>query len=250
MRLETRIRNLESQSPPDDTLSPRSRTELVRLVGRLDALFLPWRVSVTDSKHLRSQVVILRRQQAYRNQTEGIELRAVGASDWRVAQETRRELITLGLVHPVSSNGQTVGLTITPKGDSLARSLVGLKTCADCRWTLERLRKLQAERSPVHERRLWGEDCVGDPLAWSHLEEGVLPLLSAGLVEATSSSVGEITYRATDIEITPTSIDVVADAALEACYFDSFNLERMQLAESEDDTGEIYIPTPAFGGTP
>jgi hypothetical protein len=154
------------------------------------------------------------------------------------------------LVSPITSSGQTVGLTITPKGDALARSLVGLKTCADCRWTLERLQRLQAEQSPVHERRLWQEDCTGDPFAWSHLEEGILPLLSAGLVEATSSTVGEITYRATDIEITTPSVDAVADAALEASYFDSFNLERMQLAESEDDTGEIYIPTPAFGGTP
>jgi hypothetical protein len=250
MRLSTRLKNLEQQAPPDDSLSPRARIELVRLVGRLDALFLPWRVSVTDSKHLRSQVVIVRRQQAYRNQTEGIELRAVGASDWRVAQETRRELITLGLVSPITSSGQTVGLTITAKGDSLARSLVGLKTVSDCRWTLERLRKLQSEGSPVHERRLWQEDCYGDPVAWSHLEEGILPLLSAGLVEATSSSVGEILYRATDIELSVPSVDAVADPSLEACYFDSFNLERMQLAESESDDGELFIPLPAFSGTP
>jgi hypothetical protein len=250
MRLETRIRNLEQQAPPDDTLSPRAKTELVKLVGRLDALFLPWRVHVTDSKHLRSQVVILRRQQAYRSGVEGIELRATGSSDWRTAQEVRRELIVLGLVSPVTSSGQTVGLTVTSKGDSLARSLVGLKTCADCRWTLERLRKLQAEGGPVHERRLWGEDCVGDPVAWSHLEEGILALLSNGLVTAESSTIGEILYRATDIEITTPSIDVVADATLEALYFDSFNQERLSLAESESDDGELFIPTPAFGGTP
>ncbi|MFN6130758.1 MAG: hypothetical protein ACK6DC_21240 [Planctomycetota bacterium] len=245
MRLRQRLSALEREAPKADDLSKRGRVELVRLVGRLDALFAPWRVSVRDIQSLRAMVAIRQKQQGYREGVFGLELRAVGASDWRAAQETRRELVAASLVEPITQSGQTQGLRITSLGDSLGRTLAGLKRAADCRWTLDRLRRLQAVKRPVSERRLWAEPCVGNPTTWAHLSEGILPLLAVGVVASLSSSVGEVYYVATDGDYSEPPIEAESEPTLSDAYFDAFNKERAALAESEPDTAELFIPIPA-----
>lgn len=249
MGIKQRLDSLERRSATGSDLSSRSRGGLLRLLGKLDALFYPWRVSARDQQHLRSQAEIVRRQIAYRSGLEGLTLKASGASDWRDAQQVRQELVAAGLATAILASGQIAGMFLTPIGESMARRLAGLKTIADCAWVLSRIRRLQTAQRPVHERRLWGEDCTGDPSDWSHYEEGVLPLLSAGIVGSTSSTIGEVFYTATDIDPDPVVVEVDPDPDAFDVYVAAFNRERASLAECENETRDLWIPLPAnLGG--
>jgi hypothetical protein len=247
-RIRNRLFDLEIQSNSmDQALSAAAVKMLVEILGKRDALFHPWRVSIATPRHLESMPAILARQRAYRDRAEGIMVKADGRRNWKLAHATRLELVSSRMVAPISSGGQITSMTITPMGQAYARAVVGcLQSVDDARLLLERLERLEKERRPVSESRLFGQELSGDPSDWEPWTEAMLPLIVDGAVDSMSDTEGRIYYsstgRSVPAEIQRFDIEPLDDAV--EWYGQAFAQERMLLDALESDSGEVFIPLP------
>ena len=236
MRISTRLNALERAIGTSDVSDYRL---LVQLLGKRDARFWPSRHSG------QSRLGILQRCREYLAGTRGISAKADGKSDWKNAFEARNRLIQAGYVDAVRGNGEVTSLIVTQLGETVARRLVGSRLfmlhdaiiafvqISDDSWTSESV--------------LFAENLVGDPSAWDHLSEIVLPLLTAGLVTSNSDSYGRIGYRKTTRELPSDapSVSVECDPEMDSVYVKSFNSERAALMACEPlDASEVWIPLP------
>lgn len=247
-RIRNRLFDLEIQSNSmDQALSAAAVKMLVEILGKRDALFHPWRVSIATPRHLESMPAILARQRAYRDRTEGITVKADGRRTWKLAHATRLELVSSRMVDPISSGGQITSMVLSPMGQAYARAVVGcLQSFEDARLLLERLERLEKERRPVSESRLFGQELSGDPSDWEPWTEAMLPLIVDGAVDAMSDTEGRIYYsstgRSVPAEIHRFDIEPLDDAV--EWYGQAFAQERMLLDALESDSGEVFIPLP------
>jgi hypothetical protein len=246
-RIRNRLFDLEIQAHSmSDSLSPRARRMLVELVGKRDALFWPWRCT-TAPKHLEPMPAIYERQRSYLERSTGTMVKADGRGSWKVAAATRLELIGSRMVDAISSGGQVSSMVLTGLGEAIARALVGprLRAFKDIEILWARLQRLAAERSPVSESRLFGQDLFGDPADWEHWFESVLPMLTSGVARATSDTQGRIYFGPTGSP-PPEPIDVEIDSIPDAdgWYLQAFEQERIFL-DSLESGSEIFIPLPS-----
>ncbi len=239
-RISTRLSKLED-SQGSGELSLDSLRLLVSLLGRLDALFWPFR----EHKEFRAEVRLLQRE--YLAGRGGLRSRAQGESTWKSAHFARNELIAAGLVTPQLESGQVTSMRLTPQGLSDARAMVGDRLHGiNYEGTLVCyvLLKRQPEKW-VRENDLFGEDvCKGDnPSDWNFAIEWVLPLLRCGAVESNSDAWHRVYFWFVDgVELTdePASLRQVEPWA-DAAYISAFNSERDALQRLEADGG-IHIP--------
>jgi hypothetical protein len=247
-RIRNRLFDLEIQTNSmDQALSAAAVKMLVEILAKRDALFHPWRVSIATPRHLESMPAILARQRAYRDRTEGIMVKADGRRNWKLAHATRLELVSSRMVDPISSGGQITSMVLSPMGQAYARAVVGcLQSFDDASLLLERLERLEKERRPVSESRLFGQELSGDPSDWEPWTEAMLPLIVDGAVDATSDTEGRIYYsstgRSVPAEIQRFDIEPFDDAV--EWYGQAFAQERMLLDSLESDSGEVFIPLP------
>jgi hypothetical protein len=248
-RIKNRLFDLEIQtSLMDQALSAAAVKMLVEILGKRDALFHPWRVSIATPRHLESMPAILARQRAYRDRTEGITIKADGRRNWKLAHATRLELVSSRMVDAISSGGQITSMILSPVGQAYARAVVGcLQSFDEARLLLERLQRLEKERYPVSESRLFGQQLSGDPADWESWTEAMLPLIVDGAVDAMSDTQGRLFYFSTGqsshTEIRNIDIEPLDDAI--TWYAAAFSQERLQLDSLESDSGEVFIPLPA-----
>ena len=234
MRIKTRLDSLERAKGEVDVADNRL---LVSLLARRDALFWPWR------HNGQSRLGIWQRQREYLSGTTGIVSKAIGKQDWKTAHEARNRLIQAGYVTAIRSGGEITSLILTLFGESTARKLVGdrLRSLRDA---VAALVLLSADEW-TSESVLFQENLSGDPESWSHCTEIVLPLLTSGLVEASSDIHGRVGYRRTSKEIPddPPEIDVAVDESMDLVYIKAFNAERSALSSCEPiDCSEVWIP--------
>jgi hypothetical protein len=247
-RIKNRLFDLEIQTNSmDQALSAAAVKMLVEILGKRDALFHPWRVSIATPRHLESMPAILARQRAYRDRTEGITVKADGRRNWKLAHATRLELVSSRMVDAISSGGQITSMVLSPMGQAYARAVVGcLQSFDDTRLLLERLDRLEKDRRPVSESRLFGQELFGDPSDWEPWTEAMLPLIVEGAVDAMSDTEGRIYYsstgRSVPAEIHSFEIEPLDDAV--EWYGQAFAQERMLLDALESDSGEVFIPLP------
>ncbi len=247
-RIKNRLFDLEIQANSmDQALSAAAVKMLVEILGKRDALFHPWRVSIATPRHLESMPAILARQRAYRDRAEGIMVKADGRRNWKLAHATRLELVSSRMVDAISSGGQITSMVLSPMGQAYARAVVGcLQSFDDARLLLERLERLEKERRPVSESRLFGQELSGDPSDWEPWTEAMLPLIVDGAVDAMSDTEGRIYYsstgRSVPAEIHRFEIEPHDDAV--EWYGQAFAQERMLLDALESDSGEVFIPLP------
>jgi hypothetical protein len=246
MRLETKLKNLESNEPSSE-LSRQEKLLLVSLLGRRDALFWPWRFTIGSKVPF---VEIFRRQREYLNGSVGLAAKADGKSNWKKIHEIRQRLIAVNFLKANHSGGQVTNCFLTPTGEAVATALAGpgLSTFQDieprvCRELLRRYGGV------VRESKLFGIECVGDPSDWNRFTAFMLPLLTAGLVSCTSDTQGRACYRLVS-EVIPEVIvaDVQHEEAMGDAYMRAFNNERLVLEQCEPrDPHEVFIPLPATG---
>ena len=224
---------------------------LVQILARIDALFWPWRFQI----HSRTPFTEIRqRQREYLSGITGVTIKADGAHQWKEAAELRQRLIASGLIHAVHSGGQVQSVFLTPKGESIARALVGsrLRTFHQVR-ELRALLRIRSEKTPVRavrESMLFGIDGVGDPTEWNDWTEMILPLLTCGIVAANSDTQGRACYTPIDDIPEPPEIvvSVAADPDADELYLSTFNNERAVLETLEPrDPHEVFVPLPATG---
>jgi hypothetical protein len=240
IRLNKRLEQLEQAATP--RMSGDADRLLVSLLGRLDALFWPFR----ENEDFRPEVRFL--QVEYLAGRGGLRSRSQGESNWKAGHHARNELIKSGLVLPQIDGGQVTSMRLTPQGLSDARAMVGdrlhginYKGTLICHCLLKR----QPEKW-VRENDLFGEDvCQGDnPSDWDFATEWVLPLLRCGAIESNSDSWHRCYFWFVDgVELTdePPSTRTVEPWA-DAAYISAFNSERDALQRLESDGGGIHIP--------
>jgi hypothetical protein len=249
-RLNSKLDSIEQQTGTDSSLTPAAKKLLVQLLARRDAMFWPWRITLTYRPPL---CEIRTRQREYVAGVAGIAAKASGAGDWKTAHDLRNELIAAGMTTAVRSGGQITSQFLTAKGEATGRALVGdyLATYHDeGAAVLARLKALVDETgvSAVAETVLWGRPCYGDPSAWNWLTERILPCIVAGLVRVEPDTVGRIVFIPVDDVPEPERIDVdvQADETFLPIYLKAWDNERATLERCEPrDTDEIFVPNPA-----
>ena len=255
-RISARLKKIEQQTAQQ---SADGHKMLVELLARRDALFYPWRVWSLNSGLLHFQM-----QRECHAGRRGFSAKASGVVDWQSASEQRSLLIDRGLAKPMrSAGGEINALCLTPLGDATGRALVGPRlhqlggqlprmiyaymcamfdVCAPWmggRWMAESL--------------LWQRPLHGDPTDWEHLDDAVLPLITAGLVKADFDRPGRVYYslrhwdKNGDLEIQPIEqpkVDVEADPKMDALYLSAYKSERAAL-EKLEPSHELHIGIPA-----
>ena len=246
IRLAKRLNALEQAAPSG--LSVDADKLLVSLLGRLDALFWPFR-SHTGSY----RAVVRARQLDYIAGLGGLSAKAQGQENWKVQHYTRTELTTAGLCTAITSGGQTVALRLTPAGLADAATMVGdrLATLAGqpTRILLELIRQHEPSSHSgkwILENDLFGSDiCQGDdPNEWEFAIDFLQPLLRCGVIESTSDLYHRVYFRLVDgvvIPDLPVSTRQVEPWA-DDLYIASYNTERESLQRLRCDDGGIFIP--------
>ena len=249
-RLNTKLDAIEQQAGTDTSLTMAAKILLVQILGRRDAMFWPWRWTLTYRPPM---CEIRNRQRDYAAGVSGIAAKASGAGDWKHAHELRNSLIASGMTTAVRSGGQITSQFLTPLGETFARALVGDYLAAshdEGSEVLARLKTLVEETgfSAVAETVLWNRPCHGDPSGWDFLTERVLPCITAGLVRVEQDTVGRIVFIPVEGATEPERIvvDVQADETFLPIYLKAWSDERSVLERCEPrDSDEVFVPNPA-----
>ena len=135
---------------------------------------------------------------------------------------------------------------LTALGEATARRLVGdrLKAVRDVAIVYV---VLPTDRW-MSESELFRENLIGNPETWNDATELCLPLLTSGVIEASSDNAGRVGYRRTSKELPedPPEIDVAVDESIDSIYVNAFNAERKSLQQCEPiDNNEVFIPLSA-----
>jgi hypothetical protein len=237
-RLKSRIDALESAAPQTDQLSASAKKMLVEVLARRDALFWPWRWNL----QIQPPICELRiRQREYLSGAVGVQAKAAGARDWKVASATRAELMDAAMLVGIGGAGQVSSVILTATGEATARALIGDRLSDG---QLGALMMLLHDGGPVREQFLLNHPCVGDPSDWDHLAEPLLPLLVQGVVSATSDTCGRLIYCLTDVEpIDAVQVGVAEESWADDLYIRTYRNERSHLAAIEPrDPAECFIP--------
>jgi hypothetical protein len=238
-RVKSRITKLEQQAAGEITDS--AARLLVTLLGRLDALWWPWRHSDESRAAIRGQQV------AYLAGVGSLAARSQGSSNWKAVHFDRNALIEAGLVDAQIESGQVTGLRLTSQGIADAMALVGDRLQKlDHLLTQAILGAIQEAGGWIRENQLFGDSvCSGDnPTNWEAYIEYVLPLLRAGVVEQTSDAWCRAYFAAVEnvqLPIEASSLRSVASWGDEV-YLEAFDSERAALMRLEALDGGIFIP--------
>jgi hypothetical protein len=243
MKTSRRLTQLESKTP--GTSNDQNLQPLCELLGLVDGLFTPHRqfggrVSTLTAVH----------QQRREYQNAGIvwNLTDGTARGWKQAQRLRDAMQAQGWID-IHRDGE-LRVRLTTAGDSLARQAMALPTINS--WLPRRLLDLITEL-PADRPNGWISESsiaceTGDRAA---LADCLLPLLSLGIVESLSSTIGEIFYRPTG-QCRPRcredgsgiAIDGQVDTLLES-YQAAFEAALSSRERIEPTDSEVVIPLPA-----
>jgi hypothetical protein len=243
MTTAKRLSQLEMQTPANRT-EAKHLMPLAELAGLIDGLHFPHRQFGGRVSTLTS---IVQQRRAYQERGLAWNLADGTARGWKQAQRLRDAMQAQGWIDIHRDSALTVKLTTA--GDSLARQSMGLPTSNSWlpRRLLDMLRKIKPDRPGgwISELSIAGE--TGDRAG---LADCLLPMLSLGIVESLSSTVGEIFYRkASEPPASPEdgsgiAIDGQVDALLES-YQSAFEAALSSRERIEPTDSEVVIPLPA-----
>ena len=242
MNSNRRLANLESKTP--GTSNWRNSAPLCELLGLVDGLHYPFR---QFGGRVGKLTAVHQQRQAY--QRAGIVWQIDGGDSrgWKRSQRTRDAMQADGLIS-VSRDGE-LRVCLTIAGDRAARTALGLPTVDS--WLPRRLLDLLSELEPDRPGKWIAESSIAGTGDRAGLADCLLPLLSGGIVESLSSTVGEVFYRQTGAplktsrEDDPQSTNDDPGDRLTKVYSDAFiaSLEGRERIEPQDS--ELIIPLPA-----
>jgi hypothetical protein len=242
MKASHRLFQLESKSP--SASESQNLGPLCELAGLIDGLHFPFRqyggrVSVLTS--------IGQQRREYRRAGILWNLADGTARGWKSAQRLRDSMQAAGWID-IHRDGE-LRVRLTTAGDSLARQALGLPTSNN--WLPMRLTEMLSEFEPDRPGGWLSENTlVGDTGDRAGLADCLLPLLSLGIIESLSSTVGEVFYRkaseppASPEDCSAMAIDGQVDALLES-YQSAFEAALSSRERIEPTDSEIVIPLPA-----
>ncbi len=243
MKTSRRLFQLETKMP--GTSNNQSLEPLCELLGTVDGLFFPHR---QFGGRVSALTAITQQRRQYHRVGIVWNLADGSARSWKSAQRLRDSMQAQGWIDIHRDSALTVKLTIL--GDSLARQALGLPTSNN--WLPMRLTEMLSEFEPDRPGGWLSENTlVGDTGDRAALADCLLPLLSLGIVESLSSTVGEIFYRPTG-QCLPQcredgsgiAIDGPNDNLLES-YQSAFEAALSSRERIEPIDSEVIVPLPA-----
>ncbi len=238
-RLLLQLGKIEEQT--SEGLSDGALSMLVATLGKLDAMFYPWR----SIGSFRGAVAVLCGQ--YRAKQYGIAARGAGLEQWKSASNERAQLQNAGLAIATTAHSQTTGLVLTPEGLSMARALTGTPGRIEVGVRLMQSKQADWRNGWCSESTLFGRELSGNPSDWEELTELVVPAQIAGCVYANCDCDGRVFYRLDSQEFTelPPCDRKPEQWAVDA-YLQAYKTERRALQTLEDNDG-LIIPIPKGG---
>lgn len=211
---------------------------LFNVLAQADVLL--WPVRFQNAQSFTAQVLAAK---AYHSEGMAYTVGSGDAQSWKTSQRIREALERRGWVE-LLSDGK---LKPTLQGDTLARLCCGLPTIRSeiAAMFLERLGELKEDRVGgwICESTLLGDgEDWNDSGQWQFFTELMMPLISFRVVEARSSTLARIFYRATGEKL-PAAPQVQALADGSEIYTHAYcqaMKQKRQLAKV--DSAEIIIP--------
>ena len=208
---------------------------LASLLGTIDGTIFPDRLG---------SMAVRERQRQYQN--GGIVFSGSGGSSraWKQTQRWREKMVSLGAISIVKSRSSLPLIKISTAAEQAIRAAAGLPGFEISGWVLDAINSHSEDRRGgwVSERTLFGESDDKHTLT-----ETLLPLLVNGFVEAHPSTIGELFYRSTGVELpgfesAGVEYSVEANEAYTNAFVSTFNDRKSWVAE---DPNEVFIPMSA-----
>ncbi len=234
MSIKRRLAQLETGSAQSGDGLTMVRDNIDVLLGLYVATEIVWwphRASLQSGKTV---VAVHERRRKYR--VAGVRWGGGGnAAGWKQAERKRASLASSGMITLTNHKG-TPHVRLTDSALSIVRALIGLPGLDEGAKVLRVAASvLYDEKNPycrvggwVSEERLSFKSYADLPLTrdWYVMESLALPLLIAGALESTSSTVGHIYYRVAGQEPAyADGPDIAVDESLQDRYLDLWSLE-------------------------
>lgn len=224
-----------------DGLGEGALTMLVSTLGKVDAMFFPWRFSGS----FRGAVAVM--QQEYRAGKYGIAARGAGLEQWKSSCNERAELQAAGLATAITAKSQTIGISLTPEGMALSRALTSTPSSIELGVKLLQRKQADWRNGWCSESVLFERDLTGDPSEWERLTEAMVPSMIAGCVKANNDCDGRVYYHLEKPEfIAELDNDRKPEQWAVDSYLEAYKSERRALQRLEDNDG-LIIPIPRGG---
>lgn len=255
MSIEKAKQRLDSFESRDASGIGNHAAALADLLGKVDSLFWPFRYSLERG----NPAAIEDRRQLYFKR--GIEWSGTNSGDelsTKANERQRRSMSRAGLIRCRSAKAKAAVFVRFADGvEDTTRRLLGLRQLSDCRLALAMLITKFNESHGwcrrggwVAECRLFDSDYTERPKGsnWWADFDSLLPLLTAGVVESRSSTVGHVFFRPTGVELpesTGFDANTEHDDSLFKVYEDSFHTGLHDREHWTHDSAEIFIPLSA-----
>jgi hypothetical protein len=170
----------------------RPEIALLAVLAKIDALWTPHRWSQSTA---RAAAAIAERRQRFT--ARGAPFNIGGAAAARKAGQRELEhLESAGLVKFHRCAGQHRGVSLTPWGDDIARSMAPTKRIDEA-WPILELVAASGCTGFIVEHQVLHIADSTDPKPFVALADAMLPLLCGRLIASASDAVGRIAYRVT-----------------------------------------------------
>jgi hypothetical protein len=238
--LSGRLKAFEVRKMQSD--SDETRSMLVEVLARRDAVFFPWRTPELVAKMRPIQRGLL-------DGTRGVSARAAGRQEWKSFHASRLALIENGFCSAIG-NQEVSTLRLLPLGEVVARTWVSheLSTPFESAFIVDKMRTLQGReflgKRWYSESEVFGLELHGDPSDWAQLLGMVLPALTEGVLEANCDVHGRVFFSFTGKDFTeqPTTKEPLRPT-LWRTYSKAFDAERSRLETLEpEDAAALVIP--------
>lgn len=241
--MKSRLDKLETRS--DSSLADHAET-LVRILGKVDAIFWPTRNP--------SNLATIH-QQRRRYLASGIPW-STGSGDsrqWKSDQRQREAMAAAGLVKLNKTTATLPSVQLTPATEAQVRAMAGVPIPQLCHYLVARLSSPDAEEDRpggwYAETWLFQRTYQSHATdhAWNDAVEIILPALVAGVIESKPSTIGHLFYRTTGKpwQEPPEATEQYSER-LSGIYYDTFHRERpARETVPAADAGEIVIPLSA-----
>jgi hypothetical protein len=170
---------------------------LIEILASIDALFTPMRWSRGSA---RACAAVAERRRAFVH--NGVAFVAGGGEAARqTVHRELQELVGAGLIVINRTHGYQRGVTLTVRGDNVARSLTPTKRVDEAWLALELVATvataLECPGRFVVEHAVLGIEDSSNPKPFLDFEDLALPLLASGLLESASDAAGRVAYKVT-----------------------------------------------------
>ncbi len=245
--IRQKLASLESTSVSQSDPLVEHRRHLATILGTADGLYWPYRYARGSG----SMAGLLTARESYRSDGWPYTVTGIDAAGWKSDERLRKSMAAAGLV-TIGTTGQ---ITLTPATMERVRAGLGLVTLAGpvCNYLVVSLQQ-HADTESHHRRAggwigeslIFGKEYTGSSSDWHDQTVCMVPMLTAGIVESTTTTASHIYYRATGIEypsIQPFDAADISDQS--ETYWDAWQSAVESQSRYQSGGSRVVIPLSA-----